>query len=487
MKHIRNYSSFIKESKKQIVKNGIIVEKQVLKEFSSDFWGLCLRSSVFTADEKAYIKENLSEKKVSLLNEEWDWLDKAVDWAKEKGEKMLSFVSDKIKALKEGIKGYVSSMVAYAKGLFVDSLNYVMYLAVQYKKKVSGDAKIKKAIQELDPEKSKHEFEDFKKTMEFWAPGKKANAAKAAGQIEAKLKTAEGDAISSAQTNLAEAEEEAKNESISNIIYSTSDDVLKSFYDLSMISEAEAAAVEGEEKTTGQKCIDWILGFLGQENLDPEAKTGKKLFWWGKLFLKILSTCLSPILKVVEVAVKSGANLALKGVSLITGALGGPGAFEFALLGGLCAGIVGLIYDGLMLFKVDAGGAGTMAVVKAWLAHALEHSMDLFPSYKTLKMTMAGFCAAMTLWHVLEEAAHLGILPKPIVEFLTKIGMVSAHDHGHEGHGEEHGKEAKPAAAAKPGEEATDAKPAQVAKPAPTAKPAEAKPAAPAPAKPATT
>ena len=43
MKYIRNYQSFVKESKREIDKNALVVEKQVLNEFSSDFWGLCLR------------------------------------------------------------------------------------------------------------------------------------------------------------------------------------------------------------------------------------------------------------------------------------------------------------------------------------------------------------------------------------------------------------------------------------------------------------
>ena len=86
MKYMRDYNSFIKESKKQIDKNALVVEKQVLNEFSSDFWSLCLRSKIFTNEEKSYIENNLSNKKVSLLNEEWEWLDKAVEYAKDHGE-----------------------------------------------------------------------------------------------------------------------------------------------------------------------------------------------------------------------------------------------------------------------------------------------------------------------------------------------------------------------------------------------------------------
>ena len=419
MKYMRDYNSFIKESKKQIDKNALVVEKQVLNEFSSDFWSLCLRSKIFTNEEKSYIENNLSNKKVSLLNEEWEWLDKAVDYAKDKGEKMFNYVSDKIKAVKNGLKEFVSSMVTYAKNMFMSMIKGALNQASKFKEKVTGNGKIKKQIEELDPEQSKNEIADLKKTFQFWAPGKTAAEAaadlingstfdKIGGQIEAKLKTAEAEAVSSTEKNLSEAEADSKNESVSSIIYSTGDDILESFYNLSLIKEAEEAPEADEKKkTTGQKCIDWILSFLGQEKLDPEAKKGTKIFWWGKLFLKILATCLSPILKVVEFLVKTGANYALRGVSLITGVLGGPPPVKFALLGALCGGIVGLIYDSIMLFGGKAGGAGAMAIVKAWLAEAINGALELFPSWKTLKYILAGFCAGMTLWHVREEIKHL--------------------------------------------------------------------------------
>ena len=226
MNYIRNYQSFIKESKKAIDKNAMVVEKQVLNEFSSDFWGLCLRSSIFTNEEKVYIENNLSNKKVSLLNEEWDWLDKAVDWAKDKGEKMLNSVSDKIKSVKNGLKDFVSSMVAFAKKLFLAGINGALKQSTKFKQKVSGDGKVKKQIQDLDPEKSKNEIEELKKTFQFWAPGKTAAEAiptvdKVAGQVESKIKSAESEAVSSTEKNLSEAEEEAKNESVSIIIYPT--------------------------------------------------------------------------------------------------------------------------------------------------------------------------------------------------------------------------------------------------------------------------
>lgn len=459
MRYIKGYSRFINESKREIEKNALIVEKQVLNEFSSDFWSLCLRSNVFTNEEKSYIENNLTNQKVSLVTEEWEWLDKAVDWAKDKGEKMLNFVTDKLKSIKNGLKEFVSSMVEQAKNFLLSMLKGAITQATKFKELIQGKGEINKQIESLTVEKAGDEIGKLKKTFQFWAPGKTAAEAKpavekAAGKVEATLKAGEAEAVSSTEKNLTEAEADAKNESLSNIIYSTTDDVLESFYNLSLINEAEEATEGGEEKkTTGQKCIDWLLSFIGMEKMDPEAKTGKKLFWWGKLFLKILATCLSPVLKIVEALVKTGANYALQATSMITGAFGGPGVFKFALLGGLCGGIVGVIYDSIMLFGGTAGGADTMAAVKAWLAHAINESLDLFPSYKTLKYILAGFCAGMTLWHVVEEIKHLM----------------------HAGHGEHKEGEAKPGEkpeAAKPGEKPEPAKPGE--KPATGGAPAPA-------------
>jgi hypothetical protein len=103
-----------------------------------------------------------------------------------------------------------------------------------------------------------------------------------------------------------------------------------------------------------------------------------------------------------------------------------------------------------MLFGSHATGTGTFAMVKKWLAHAINDALELFPDYKTLKYIFAGFCAGMTLWHVCEEIAHL------------------AHGgHGHDEHKEGEHKEGEKVEAPAQGE-----KPEQ--KPVPGQKPAAA-------------
>jgi hypothetical protein len=87
MKYLKRYESFMNQAFNDvninIDKSLSIVEKQVLNDFSVSFWDLSLNSSVFTTEEKAFIKENLMSNKVDLVNEGWLKLNDMnvfVDW-----------------------------------------------------------------------------------------------------------------------------------------------------------------------------------------------------------------------------------------------------------------------------------------------------------------------------------------------------------------------------------------------------------------------
>ena len=67
MKYVRNYKSFVKNIHKQVP----IIEKQIFSDFSNSIWDMSLRSSIFTNDEKEFIKENLISYKIDLLKEEF--------------------------------------------------------------------------------------------------------------------------------------------------------------------------------------------------------------------------------------------------------------------------------------------------------------------------------------------------------------------------------------------------------------------------------
>jgi hypothetical protein len=72
MKYLKRYESFMNnvfnDVNINIDKSLSIVEKQVLNDFSINFWDLSLNSSVFTNEEKLFIKENLMSNKVDLVS-----------------------------------------------------------------------------------------------------------------------------------------------------------------------------------------------------------------------------------------------------------------------------------------------------------------------------------------------------------------------------------------------------------------------------------
>lgn len=441
MKYVRSYRSFIRESKREIDRNSLIVEKQVLNDFSGDkFWQLCVRSNVFSSEEKMYIEKNLSGTNYSLIKEEWEWLDKAVDYVKDKGGKFIDRLKNKIKSIKDGIKEFVKSMISIAKEIFLSLLSSAKKAAatVAEKAKKSNQEKIEK----MDKEKAKGEVSSIKETFKWWGYRAKDVAGavkdvaldvKSAGisAITDQLQKTESTVQSQSEENLKEAEvelensgegqgQDEKNESIMSIVLSAEDDVLMSFYKLVKEEKEEEGQKEGEKKKTGSKVVDFILDFLGQEKIDPEAKKGSKLLWWGKLFLKILAACLNPILKVLEAVVKFVAKNSLKAVSMVTQKFGGPGTFEFVLLGGLTAGLLGLVVDSMLFggFGVAKYQMGDiLSAIKSWLAHTLEHVAGTFlPGYDMIKTFLKGFCVAMAVWHIVDEIKHLS--------------------HGEHGHGE---------------------------------------------------
>ena len=71
MKYLKRYESFMNQAFNDvninIDKSLSIVEKQVLNDFSVSFWDLSMNSSVFTNEEKTFIKENLMTNKVDLV------------------------------------------------------------------------------------------------------------------------------------------------------------------------------------------------------------------------------------------------------------------------------------------------------------------------------------------------------------------------------------------------------------------------------------
>ena len=292
MKYVKGYSKFVKESKKQIEKNAIIVEKQLLNDFSKGFWALCIKSSIFTNEEKVFITENLSTSDVKL-NEEWEWLYKAVTFAKDKGGKVLDTIKSRIEKLTSGIKQFIASMVEMAKNLWAAMITGVKKLAGELSDK--HKEKVKVLIEKAPDKEKMDELNQLKSTVQHWGlistTVAEITQAKASTTVNNLFVKSQVDAEQQSINNLKEAE--ALEESI---FFGVEDDILVHFYNINE-SEELVAKEGGEEK---KSVWDWILKFLGQEGLDPEVKGGKKLLWWGKFFLKVLGLIFSPLVRLLE-------------------------------------------------------------------------------------------------------------------------------------------------------------------------------------------
>jgi hypothetical protein len=405
MKYVKGYHRFVKESKQLLEKNAIIVEKQILNDFSKDFWNLCVKSSIFTEEEKQFITENLTSEEVKL-NEEWEWLDKAVTYAKDKGGKVLDTIKSRIEKLAGGIKQFVASMVEMAKNLWSAMITgvqkFAKELSNQHKENVKG-------LIEKAPEKERmDEFNQLKSTLQHWglmsATVAQVTQSKAGVAVSNLFVKAQTDAEQQSINNLKEAE--ALEESI---FFGVEEDILIHFYNINEAEEA-APAEGGEEK---KSVWDWILKFLGQKGLDPDVATGKKLLWWGKFFLKVLGLIFSPLVKLLEAVLKYKGNKILQGFSWVTKQTGGPGVYQFAVMGGVIAGIIGIVTESALLNHIEFPGAGAMHSTVSWVAHTLEHAGDLVGWYKIISYTLTAFCLGMTVYEVCKEIEHLVHATKP--------------------------------------------------------------------------
>ena len=406
MKHIHTYKGFIKESIKQIDKQTLIIEKQLINEFSNNFWSLCNNSTVFTNEEKQFINNQLVSEKVDLLKEEWKFLDKAVDYFQDKSKEIKDRFTTKLKQIKDSISSYVQSVKEFAKKIFFALLDGVKSKANEVIKKHKDDFLDK--VEALDRIKILSEKKQLIETFSWWGYVTKATNdlliikpatdSLAKKSISSKIDSTQANVESEASKNISDAEKEmegGKNESFGTILNSTTDDVLMSFY---LLREQEESKIES--------CVNWLLKFLEVEKLDPQVKTGEKLLWWGKLFLKILQACLNPIVMLVEkVIVKN----ALTATSWVTNQLGGPGPYPFVVLGGVAAAMFGFIADFGLIFPTDNPFIQSLGFVKSWIAHVMEHAGGIFPAYDTIKTFLKLFCLAMAFFHLshsIEEYQH---------------------------------------------------------------------------------
>ena len=439
MKYLKRYESFMNKALNDvnfnIDKNLSIVEKLVLNDFSASFWDLSLNSSVFTNEEKIFIKENLMNNKVDLVNEGWlgDTLGQVWDKAKEVGGKVWDKVKSKITIIKDNIKNLVAGIAEFIKNMFKSLGNAVVTKSAALKEKVKVEfpAKVKAILDQKKPDEKEltTEVQQLKATYEH------LKLTISAGLLATTIDSSDDTVIADAESQIGELENELKGESLNY-------DILSAFY----ITEADATPVEykvgdkvkykrdsGEEvekeitKIEGDnifftdkegkefsKAKADIIGkaqgvagkvwggfakwFLDMEQATPPEKG--KAVWWLKLVLKVFGLVLSPIVKALEVAVKFAASNILKCASAAAKYLKGPGIFEFLIMGGIAAGIPALITEfSLVSHKMPEGLAHIFEIVS--------HFLSEMAGMKVLVTIFGAFCTAMTLAQLVIEFKHL--------------------------------------------------------------------------------
>jgi hypothetical protein len=136
--YLKEYNEFIRLSNKEIEKQIPLVEKLIIGDFNKNFWNLSLKSKVFTEIEKQYIKENLIQLEIDLLNE--NFFKDTLKSIKDKGGEILTNVKNKISKLVDNIKDVVTGVVEFLKGM-VKKLGELIIPTKDLLSKVKGEIK----------------------------------------------------------------------------------------------------------------------------------------------------------------------------------------------------------------------------------------------------------------------------------------------------------------------------------------------------------
>jgi len=443
MKYLKRYESFMNQAFNDvninIDKSLSIVEKQVLNDFSVSFWDLSMNSSVFTTEEKAFIKENLMSNKVDLVNEGWlgDTLGAVWDKAKEVGGKVWDKVKSKITIIKDNIKNLVSGIADFIKNMFKSLGNSIVTKSTALKDKVKTEfpTKVKSILDQKKPEPKvlKNEIDELKATYDH------LKMTVAAGLLTGSIDTSDDTVIADAESQVGELENELKTESQNHdilsafyiteaeevkeegpveykvgdkVIYKSKEgkeiekEIIKIEGDNFFFKDKEGnefskskADIVGKSQSTGAKVWGgFAKWFLDMEQATPPEKG--KAVWWLKLILKIVGLVLSPVVKALEVAVKFATSNILKCASSAAKYLKGPGVFEFLVLGGIVAGLPALVTEfSLVGHKMPEEWAHIFEVVGLFLSEV--------SGMKVLLTIFGAFCAAMTLYQLIVEFKHL--------------------------------------------------------------------------------
>lgn len=436
MKYLKRYESFINDAisnvNYDVNKNIIIVEKKILNDFSISFWDLSLNSSVFTDEEKSFIKENLTTIKVDLVNEGWlsDTLSNVWNRAKEEGGKIWDKIKNKISIIKKFIVKIVEDIAKFIINMFKSIGDSIISKSQELKDASKGkfEQVVKSALsKKINEVELKNEIQQLKATVEHLKISIKI------GLFSNKINNIDDNIIKDAESQVGDLENELKAESMNY-------DILKYFYIKEEVEEdtykvgdlvryktkdgkeidKKITKIEGDnfyfinkegnefsktseeiikKVSTGEKVWGgFVKWFLDMEQATPPIK-GKPV-WWIKFILKIISLFLSPIVKGLEIAAKFVTSNVLKTASIASKYLDGPGVYDFLILSGIIAGIGGLIVE----FKLVSH---SMAEPYSHLFEVIGLFISEITGMKSLLLIFGSFCAAITLYQLIVEFKHL--------------------------------------------------------------------------------
>jgi hypothetical protein len=401
MSFIKDYKSFVKEQKKYVNKQSVIIEKELYQDLSESFWTLCLRSEIFDADEKNLIVNHFSSRKVDLLKEEWEWLDKAVGYVKDKGGKILSKFKERIDRVVNGISSFVKSIMTFCKNIFMGMLNG----AIKAGKKFATEKKdvVEKKMAEADKKKIDDEMPNLKKVFNYLITGDENKSGIDANVINPELDKKLTSTIATGESNiqqntlkeLSEAEEDVQE----GFKFSNErDDIIKHFYEYPLINEGEA--VKNVGKSTMKSLGDWFKSFIGDKP-DAEVTKGQKLLWWGRLILRVVSGFFGLVVKVAELASEVVTNTSLTLISKVSKWAGGPGPFQFVAIGALVGALVGIVGDVLLLVGATPFPGMEQALeLKTWWLTAFGLLSKTDPTFKAIKVILTIAALGFTVYHI---------------------------------------------------------------------------------------
>jgi fumarate reductase subunit D len=401
MSYIRNYKSFVKEQKKYADKQSNIIKGQIYTELSESFWSLCLESDVFNSIEKSFIKNELIDSKVDLVKEEWEFLDKAVKYVKDKGEKFVNSFKERVKKIIDGISWFVKGIMAFCKNVFLGMLNGALDLGkkLSLSKKKEIDAKLKST----DQSKLKEEIPNLKVVFNYLRTGDEKKSALETNQLNPNLSKKIGSTLESGEANIEsttlkelQETEDQVGESNSFIEITKDDDVIKHFYEYRLFNEATAEI----KSSAFNSLVEWFKSFT-EKSTDPDVSTGKKLIWWGRVILRVLSSFFGLIVKVAELVGEVVTNASLTLISKISQWSGGPGPFKFVALGAIVGALVGIVGDVCLLVGATPfPGMEAAMDLKKWFLAAFNLYAETDPIGKTIKVILTVAAIGFAIYHV---------------------------------------------------------------------------------------